>query len=330
MTIQTCCIYCKATGVPFNTEHVIPQAFGSYGADTMVLNEAVCKECNSKLGKEVDQILSRDSFEALMRMNYVERRNRPNERFVSRRIWQFLPDEEEFGLLRGARMQIDWKTYTHSLCDQIIIRDQSGQTHTFLADEFKNCDTLPPPTSQPGGVRVVGWNHSAICELIAMARNRGIAIPDCAPLQPPPAVLAPDAKLLIEGRIEVPTWRAIAKIAFNYLAHQEGSSYVRGELFDPIRDFIRGIRCEYALVRVSKNRMLRSETGDKKYFEGHLVAYQTIGRRLMGKVSLYNEITYDVILCSDTGLLYSLRSGHAFDPFNNSSGSLSNSPTLYI
>ncbi len=48
MTIQTCCVYCKATGVPFNTEHVIPQAFGSYGAGTMALNEVVCKECNSK------------------------------------------------------------------------------------------------------------------------------------------------------------------------------------------------------------------------------------------------------------------------------------------
>src|SRR5258708_24165319 len=38
----TRCIYCRRSEGPFTTEHVIPEAFGLYGPETLVLNDAVC------------------------------------------------------------------------------------------------------------------------------------------------------------------------------------------------------------------------------------------------------------------------------------------------
>jgi len=50
------CIYCKRSGIPFSREHVIPQAFGTFGSKTVVLTDAVCAECNLRLGRELDEI----------------------------------------------------------------------------------------------------------------------------------------------------------------------------------------------------------------------------------------------------------------------------------
>jgi hypothetical protein len=35
---------------------------------------------------------------------------------------------------------------------------------------------------------------------------------------------------------------------------------------------------------------------------------------LIGRVSLFNSITYEVLLCPDIGLYHNLSAGHAFDP----------------
>lgn len=66
------CIYCTITkeAHQFNTEHVIPKALGTFGTNTPTLNNLVCKGCNEKLGKDIDLVLSRDSFEAHNRFKW--------------------------------------------------------------------------------------------------------------------------------------------------------------------------------------------------------------------------------------------------------------------
>jgi hypothetical protein len=65
-----CCIYCRRSDRPFTAEHVIPEAFGLYGAQTMVLTDAVCDPCNQELGSVLDQILARDSHEGFLRPRF--------------------------------------------------------------------------------------------------------------------------------------------------------------------------------------------------------------------------------------------------------------------
>lgn len=317
------CIYCKRVSVEFNREHVIPEAFGSYGGDTLVLQGMVCTECNAGLGAELDQILSRDSWEALIRQQHLPQREPQGERFVPRRFKIHFPDREEFGIVRGARLTIDWDTRRLLLLDQVIVRDRSQQLHIFLEENLPRAEDRLFQNLPPQGLRVVGTNTPVIEKLIETVRSRGVNLGNRESLPVPAVLHSPDVSAITEGQIDLRVWRAIAKIAFNYLASTQGSQYVLDEKFDKIRLFIVGTATDRAMVRLLNSPILSNESYHWRSFEGHLVAYQTEGRSLRGKVALYNTITYEVMLCSDLGLYYALKSGHAFDPIQERSVSLS-------
>jgi hypothetical protein len=212
------------------------------------------------------------------------------------------------------------------LLDQIIIRSRDRQLHTFLADEFREADAILFQDLERGAVRVVGTDQEKFEALAQLVRDRGIQIGNRKSLSVPPASVPPEIRAVIEGQIDARTWRAIAKIAFNYLVHNEGAAFVLADRFNPIRDYIRGVRTDRAMVRLLNTPILANETYTWRAFEGHLVVYQREDRRLIGKVSLYNSITYEVLLCSDLGLYYAIKKGHAFDPAERRVTSLSNMP----
>lgn len=320
------CIYCKRSGIPFNREHVIPEAFGSYGSHTMVLNNAVCQECNSTLGAEIDQVLSRDSYEALIRANSLPQGRGTGERFQSRRAWGNLPYNESWGVVRGARFVIDWNTHRPKLLSQIIVHTREGAVHTFLAHEFSGADEALLRDLPPGAIQIVGTDATEVEHLMELARSRGIRLRERETVSAPPAALQGDVHTVIEGRIDTKTWRAIAKIAFNYLAFHEGVGFVLSDRFDPIRNYITGVRTHRAMVRLLNAPILTEETYHLRAFEGHLVAYQPEYRSLRGKVSLYNSITYEVMLCGDLGLFLPLEKGHAFDPVGSRASPLASTP----
>src|ERR1051325_12158575 len=64
------CIHCRRQGVDVDREHVILEAFGTFEPTSFVLHDAVCKDCNGHLGRTIDQALSRDSMEALLRFKH--------------------------------------------------------------------------------------------------------------------------------------------------------------------------------------------------------------------------------------------------------------------
>ena len=63
------CIFCLE-GDPaegFNTEHVIPRAFGTF-ENNLTLTDMVCRSCNQFFGDNLELIFARDSFEAYDRI----------------------------------------------------------------------------------------------------------------------------------------------------------------------------------------------------------------------------------------------------------------------
>ena len=63
------CIYCleEKDEAVFNKEHVIPQAFGKFGASTPTLINCVCKECNDFFARVLDPVFTRDTYEGITR-----------------------------------------------------------------------------------------------------------------------------------------------------------------------------------------------------------------------------------------------------------------------
>jgi hypothetical protein len=203
----------QAAGRAFNREHVIPQAFGSYGAETLVLINMVCSECNSTLGGTLDQIFSRDSYEGLLRSQSLEEGQTRGERFESRRFRIYLRDEERYGIVRGARITIDWNTRRPRLLDQVIVRVTTGELHRFLPDEFASVDEHLLENLPPGAVRIVGTDPGAVETLMDLVRAKGIRLGDRQSVDTPRALTGTIAHTDIEGWIDERVWRAVAKIA---------------------------------------------------------------------------------------------------------------------
>jgi hypothetical protein len=197
--------------------------------------------------------------------------------------------------------------------------------HTFTADEFIEVDEQLLSDLPPGAIRILAKTTDGRIALEESLLRRGKQISERWSAEVPRDACGPTLELETMGIIDEQTWRAIAKIAFNYLAYIQGRTYVLQEQFDPIRDFVMGRKRDRAMVRVIAKPILRHEDYHWRAFEGHLVLFERAGYGLHGKVSLFNSLTYEIILCKDLGLLYRMYSGHALDPTNHSIEPLFNS-----
>lgn len=58
------CVYCgeHKDESDFNKEHIIPEALGLFGTETMTLKKVVCCECNTKFSRTFEQSATRDSL----------------------------------------------------------------------------------------------------------------------------------------------------------------------------------------------------------------------------------------------------------------------------
>jgi hypothetical protein len=111
-------------------------------------------------------------------------------------------------------------------------------------------------------------------------------------------------------------FRAIAKIAFNYLAHSNESLVLLQDCFDPIRNFIRnGIEDWGDFVTIDANPIIPDENGNA--FSVHLITISSIGSAIFVSVSLYNIMHYKVSLTSNyNGQPIKTGYGEFFNPHN--------------
>jgi hypothetical protein len=307
------CIYCLEREGPFTAEHVIPEAFGLFGTQTLVLNDAVCNGCNQKFGGTLDLVLARDSYEGLLRADIFPRADGRGDRFRPRRTVMRFPDEPQFEQFRGLRLEVDWAIRRPRFLDQIVVLDDGGKRHTFTLDEVRGADPSLFQNRPPNAIQIVATSAEAATALKQEAEALGARIRLQSDLELPAAVREPSVVLEVEGLIDLRVRRAIAKIAFNYLALTQGPAFVLGRNFDEIREFIRGDG-KSSLVRLSVQPILANETRRWRQHEMHLVLVERDQREIRGRVSLFNSFSYDIRLCRDSAVWYPLRSGHAFDP----------------
>src|SRR3989442_2773904 len=112
--------------------------------------------------------------------------------------------------------------------------------------------------------------------------------------------------------------RCIAKYVFNYLAFVSGLEFVTGPDFDISRQFVRyGGSPPYPVVVESFSPILHDDLPSKRQSNGHLLTlnWAPSRRDLVGRISLFNYLTYSVSLCRGfSGSLWRpIRSGVHFD-----------------
>ena len=222
------CIYCRRENQEFDREHVIPQAFGNFEPNSFILYDAVCKECNNFFGRTLDFALSRDSMEALLRFRYgtkpaSEARDLPYRK-LELKIGQSGP---WFGATVVLEPDATGRGVEPVPVPQAAFRWKGSQDWTFLVEHELKADVLAKYVKPiPGSleIRVMGPTTADHERVLETLKSAGINFRQEGTLINP---ITDDGKVLVEiaAAVDQTIFRAIAKIAFNYVAHQHGSEF---------------------------------------------------------------------------------------------------------
>lgn len=312
------CIYCGSTLPRVGREHVIPQAFGRFHQNLTLA--CVCDDCNSYFAQELELSVARDGVEGFLRLQRGLKSPVASRDLLNRRM---LSTIQEPGPYFGARALFAPDVMGESLqpvpVPQVGFRASADAEMNWIVEE----DLTPSSVERYRGsgihIRVVASRAEDQQRLIGRLAELGVNFIPKGRFEEP--VTDADNKVWVETTFAVDqtVYRAVAKIAFNYAAKMHGSDFVRMADFDETRNYIRhGNLSIGPLVRVSRKPILEDDSIDgERQTDGHLVCLGWAGYKtsIVGSVSLFNELTYDVILCRKfSGVWREVAVGHLFDP----------------
>jgi hypothetical protein len=300
------CIYCqqdRSADAFTKVEHVMPQSFGRF-QHNFTLKNLVCDDCNHYFGNHLELFLGRDSYEGQLRFRHG------------------LKEAEEFkGVGRKTRIVVRSTEGTFAGCymlryynaekNDISVRPLP-QVGFMLAPErayrYFLLDEIPTQAELDGmGFDKVHPKPIVALEvdppeLAARLAAKGIAFNYRGPLPQNPPLDTIGCELT--ARMDHVIFRAMAKIAFNYLAYWEGGPFVQQQGLDRARRHIRrGEIPNYELLRVDEEPILGDEptVGNRRL--GHLttIGWADDGVSVLSQVSLLNWMTYHICLAPELG-----------------------------
>jgi hypothetical protein len=319
--IAPMCIYCRSQSNPFNRDHVIPEAFGTFEPTWSLVN-CVCAPCNQYFGNTIEPILARDTSEGLLRLEYgLKPPSKAQDLHYNRATLKV----NELGPWFGARFEfvpdsIGQKIIPRPL-PQIALRKKSESDWTWLLEDEIKLETVERfKGGAPGDVeiKILGTSEEASNRLIAKLRDAGVNFRKGGPIV---EALGADGKLdaAVSAVMDISIFRAISKIAFNYVAYLHKSEFVLLSDFDDIRNYIRyGTQPRWApVVKPSADPILADDSRSYQQTHGHLTTFDwdSDNHGLLGQVSLFNSVNYRVKFCPFySGCWRSdLTTGHLFD-----------------
>lgn len=314
---MTKCIYCLGDCGPFDTEHVISEAFGKF-ENNLTLVGFVRKGCNKHFGDKLEFVFTRDSIEAFDRVVSGLKANVDIGDLPQRRLNFVAAFGDEFdGLRLSLAHEAGERVVT--LVPQVGLRKQQGAGWAYLTEgELGDSQReLPANVERSGPIRVIGEDEQTIERLIGLLKARGLPFNRQGTFVPPGPGDDRQIPVYITTQIDPLVKRCVAKYAFNYLARMTDREFVLRSDFDVVRKFIRyGEAPSYSLVEVDGRPILAKDTRTRRQTEGHLVtaSWAADNRSIVGQVSLFNRLTYRVSLARNfTGLWRPLQFGHHYD-----------------
>jgi hypothetical protein len=310
--------------VPFDREHVIPEAFGTFEPTSFVLYETVCKDCNHYFGCTLDLALSRDSMEALMRFRYGIK---PPSEAGDLPYRKLRLKVSEPGPWFGATVELQ----EDSTCERVepvpigqaAFRWKGTESWKYLAEaELTEAALAEYVSPIPGTleIRVMGpsADHARIVQRL---KDVGVNFLQQGTFAGP---LTDDGSIWLEvgATVDQIIFRAVAKIAFNYMTHQHGADFALRSDFDDVRNYIRyqthpRWAARLPVVTPVADPILFDDTRQARQTNGHILTFDwSAGNTgFEARVSLFNTIIYRVRLCPEFSGIWSpdYRRGHHFD-----------------
>jgi len=315
------CIYClkdKTLDQFKKREHVIPQCFGKFTPDNIILRKIVCDTCNEHFGNKIELFWGRDSFEAIERLRHGIK---PKDKLRKRRRIESRIAEGRF---KGA---IVYERLNGNSGKVIVERPVQAGFYNRKSQEYKYFESGKIPDAKElidAGFEIKGRTVYLIADsdeikhLESELIDKGIRLRKNSELietSSPGDIVKVQSDITIDRVI----MRGICKIAFNYLANVAGSHFLFSDCFDGIRRFIlcdEGDSLDY--IAVNQPPILHDDQVFSKFnikvTQGHLIILTWSNNKLICRLSLFNVHTYLVTLCNHySGIWVPIKSGHHFD-----------------
>ncbi len=296
----------------------MPQCFGKFTPDNLILYDHVCDECNGYFGQKLELFLGRDSYEAIERLRHGLK---PKESLKNRRR------------IRSKIIEGKWKNVIvteklHTDASNIGLEKavQAGffNTATNEYDFFEPKDIPNARELERRGyelkkkmVWLVAEESNELDCLVDTLREKGVNIKPKDELIKE-NIEGEEVKVETNITIDRVIIRAISKIAFNYLSYVAGKDFALHSEFNDVRRFVRYDEGDSrAFFTVTTSPVLYEDQKLRKYgiktTDGHLIILEWKGSDILCKVSLFNVNTYLVRLVAKfRGIWRPIKSGHHF------------------
>jgi len=299
------CIYCCAEqGDSFvGEDHVVPEAFGRFALTV----DCVCPECNGFFGRKLEGPLARDSTEGLLRVFFGLKTKNSARRLGGRRLGIVVTEPGDWkGVHVFAERDSTGKICTVHPLPQVGLRRKGDGEWKWFPESELSPEVVKPYGTEPEAV-ACGLQED-IQRLGHKLAELGIRLKWEQEHRSAPAPVFADSV-----RDDV-ILRAIAKIAFNFLAYMEGAVFALKGDFDYIRKYIRwGTRPPNAPVQIFRPSI---PGGGNVLCPRHAVVlgWDTQNKGIICLVSLFGYLVYQVTLCENyPGIWRPLTAGRIFD-----------------
>ncbi|MGH9436307.1 MAG: HNH endonuclease [Candidatus Acidiferrales bacterium] len=335
------CIYCRSTTNPFNREHAINQAFGTFKVDTendFFLRHIVCQSCNQVFGDTIDLALGRDSAEAILRYKFgLKSPARADDLSYNRVTLKFWVPGEFYGAYFELGSDAAGLNLVPTFPTQIGLRWKGAARTKWLLESEVSAEAVAEYRKAPaGGVEmlILGPREEDRKRVENAVRNGGITVANKRDVTGQTRMndeIVTQVSTLLDDSI----LRGLAKIAFNYVACVHGADFILRSDFDQLRNYIRhGAASRMPFVVQADGGILTDEPRGQKFTDGHLITFEwnRTERGLLARVSLFNHAKYHVLFCTNYSGIWSneLVSGHHFDIETGEISSLSSVSMIHI
>jgi len=310
------CIYClnEKPQTEFNREHVLPDSFGKF-INALILHDMVCKECNQYFGDKLDIVLARGSMQGAMRyfqsvkpLANFDQVIRERVKLAARTIYdrdfreaEFIKTPEGEGLAFTPGL-----VYFSKLEEkEIFVSLKALETGKYSDIQNLDSEQLVILSCRDEDTK------NRIQEALKLY-NKGIEVMDDipGPQKGDKVLVAVDA--IIEDDL---VNRAIAKVAFNYLAYTQGKEFVERPMFNPIRSYIRKDSSTQKFVKRINPIKLFGDTQEARRRKGHVttVDLSSDKRTVIGIVEFFITLAYQVNLGTYGNITIPISAGHYYD-----------------
>jgi HNH endonuclease len=311
------CIYCRAaTNHPqfSRPDHVIPKSFGRFKNNFTIF--CVCEVCNQWFGDNLEKSFGRNSGEAILRLLFGVKAPTEATEVGGERLEITLDDDDE---LRGAKVYFtateDGQLVTAAPLQVGFRVPGTTRTNWFLENELTKESVQPFEGCQNYTIGGSGADYARVeLRLAELGRSRQ----ETMWLHPDESKILKQTLVRVDYQLDVEVFRAVAKIGFNYMAHQASTEFCLLPEFDPFRRFVRyGEGEQDDFIRLGTDALLFEERRfGGKQTRGHLVTVEWHPRKEAptGSVKLFNDLHYKLRFANRMYALWrELRAGHHFD-----------------